>query len=150
HPVVFMTFEGPRASKEDWVVPRFRLIARINPISEAANFYIVMSTPTQVAGIKRMMPVSAHLLKQRNRGRVFLQSADPHDQVDIDSRMLENPEDLKAMLEAMQFMNDVVRRQEIKEFYGPLIQPGPGEDWGEFARKTYDSYHHGVGTCKMG
>jgi choline dehydrogenase-like flavoprotein len=50
----------------------------------------------------------------------------------------------------MHFIDELVRRPEIKEFYGPLIQPGPSENWGEFARKTYDSYHHGVGTCKMG
>jgi len=150
HPVVFMTFEGPKESKEDWVVPRFRLIVRKNAISEAANFHINMRPPTEVTGLKRMMPISAHLLEQRNRGRVFLQSGDPHDQVGIDSCMLEHPEDLKAMVEAMQFIDELVRRPEVKEYYGPLIQPGPGEDWGEFARKTYDSYHHGVGTCKMG
>jgi choline dehydrogenase len=68
----------------------------------------------------------------------------------IDSCMLEHPEDLKAMVESMHFIDELVKRPEIKEYYGPLIQPGPGEDWGEFARKTYDSYHHGVGTCKMG
>jgi len=150
HPVVFMTFEGPQASKEDWVVPRFRLIARINPISEAANFHIVMRPPTEVAGIKRMMPVSAHMLEQRSRGRVFLQSADPHDQLGIDSCMLEDPEDLKAMVGAMKFIDELVHKDGCKEFYGPLIQPGPGDDWGRFARATYDSYHHGVGTCKMG
>jgi len=150
HPVVFMTFEGPRESKEDWVVPRFRLIIRKNAISEAANFHINMRPPTEVAGIKRMMPVSAHLLEQRNRGRVFLQSADPHEQLGIDSCMLEHPEDVKAMVEAMQFIDEMVHKDGCKEFYGPLIQPAPGEDWGEFARKTYDSYHHGVGTCKMG
>jgi choline dehydrogenase len=150
HPVVFMTFEGPKESKEDWVVPRFRLIIRKNPISEAANFHINMRPPTEVSGLKRMMPISAHLLEQRNRGRVFLQSADPHEQLGIDSCMLEHPEDLKAMIEAMQFIEELVHRPEIKEFYGPLIQPGPGEDWGRFARSTYDSYHHGVGTCKMG
>jgi choline dehydrogenase len=150
HPVVFMTYEGPKESKEDWVVPRFRLIIRKNPISEAANFHINMRPPTEVTGLKRMMPISAHLLEQRNRGRVFLQSGDPHDQVGIDSSMLEHPEDLKAMVEAMQFIDELVQRPEVKEYYGPLIQPGPAEDWGEFARKTYDSYHHGVGTCKMG
>jgi choline dehydrogenase-like flavoprotein len=150
HPVVFMTYEGPKESKEDWVVPRFRLIIRKNPISEAANFHINMRPPTEVTGLKRMMPISAHLLEQRNRGRVFLQSTDPHEQVGIDSCMLEHPEDLKAMVEAMQFIDELVHRPEIKEFYGPLIQPGPDEDWGAFARKTYDSYHHGVGTCKMG
>jgi choline dehydrogenase len=150
HPVVFMTFEGPKESKEDWVVPRFRLIVRKNAISEAANFHINMRPPTEVAGIKRMMPVSAHLLEQRNRGRVFLQSADPREQVGIDSCMLEHPEDLKAMVEAMQFIDELVHKDGCKEFYGPLIQPAPAEDWGAFARKTYDSYHHGVGTCKMG
>ena len=150
HPVVFMTFEGPKESKEDWVVPRFRLLIRKNPVAEAANFHIVMRPPTEVSGIKRMMPVSAHLLEQRNRGRVFLQSDDPHESVGIDSCMLEDPEDLKAMVEAMQFIDELVHQKQTKEFYGPLIQPGPGEDWGKFARATYDSYHHGVGTCKMG
>jgi choline dehydrogenase len=109
-----------------------------------------MRPPTEVSGLKRMMPISAHLLEQRNRGRVFLHSADPHDQVDIDSRMLEHPEDLKAMIEAMRFIDELVHQPQIREFYGALIQPGTAEDWGEFARKTYDSYHHGVGTCKMG
>jgi choline dehydrogenase len=150
HPVVFMTFEGPKESKEDWVVPRFRLIIRKNPISEAANFHIVMRPPTEVSGIKRMMPVSAHLLEQRNRGRVFLQSDDPHEPLAIDSCMLEHPEDLKAMVEAMRFIDELVHQKQTKEFYGPLIQPGPGDDWGKFACATYDSYHHGVGTCKMG
>ena len=150
HPVVFMTYEGPKESKVDWVVPRFRLIIRKNPISEAANFHINMRPPTEVTGLKRMMPISSHLLEQRNRGRVFLQSSDPHDQLGIDSCMLEHPEDLKAMVESMRFIDELVRQPQIKEYYGPMIQPGPGEDWGEFARKTYDSYHHGVGTCKMG
>ena len=150
HPVVFMTYEGARDFNEDWVIPRFRLIVRKNAISEAANFHINMRPPTVVTGLKRMLPISAHLLEQRNRGRVFLQSADPRDQVGIDSCMLEHPEDLKAMLEAMQFIDELVHQPQTREFYGPLIQPGSGEDWGAFARKTYDSYHHGVGTCKMG
>ena len=64
--------------------------------------------------------------------------------------MLEHPEDLKAMVEAMHFINDLVHKGPAKEFYGPLIQPGAADDWGKFARSTYDSYHHGVGTCKMG
>ncbi|MEX0805146.1 MAG: GMC family oxidoreductase N-terminal domain-containing protein [Candidatus Binatia bacterium] len=150
HPVVFMTFEGPKESKEDWVVPRFRLIIRKNAISEAANFHINMRPPTEVSGLKRMMPISAHLLEQRNRGRVFLQSAEPQEQLGIDSCMLEHSEDLKAMVEAMQFIDELVHKEQTREFYGPLIQPGAGEDWGKFARSTYDSYHHGVGTCKMG
>jgi len=96
------------------------------------------------------MPVSAHLLEQRSRGRLFLKSTDPHDYPGIDSRMLEEPEDVRAMVSAMEFIDELVHRGGAKEFYGPLVQPGPREDWKRFARSTYDSYHHGVGTCKMG
>jgi choline dehydrogenase len=150
HPVIYMTFEGPRYFSEDWVVPRFRLIIKKNAIGECANFHIIMRPPTEVAGIKRMMPVSAHLLEQRTRGRVFLKTADPHEFPGVDSAMLEDPEDLKAMVEAMQFINELVHKEPANEFYGPLIQPDAAENWGEFARSSYDSYHHGVGTCKMG
>jgi choline dehydrogenase len=38
----------------------------------------------------------------------------------------------------------------MRPYYGPLIKPGPREDWARFAQSTLDSYHHGVGTCKMG
>jgi choline dehydrogenase len=38
----------------------------------------------------------------------------------------------------------------MKAYYGALLQPGPKDDWAKFARSTYDSYHHGVGTCMMG
>jgi choline dehydrogenase-like flavoprotein len=64
--------------------------------------------------------------------------------------MLEHPEDLQAMKSAMRFVYDLVQDQSMKEFYGPLLQPGPADDWGKFARATYDSYHHGAGTCMMG
>jgi choline dehydrogenase len=150
HPVVYMTFEGPRESNEDWIVPRFRLLIKENPLYSCANFHIIMRPPTEVAGLQRMMPISLHLLEQRNRGRVFLKSADPRALPGVDSGMLEEAEDLKAMVQAMHFVDRMVHRGPANEFYGPLIQPTPAEDWGKYARASYDSYHHGVGTCKMG
>jgi choline dehydrogenase len=64
--------------------------------------------------------------------------------------MLEHPDDLKAMTDAMQFVYDLVQHPSMTRYYGPLLQPGPKDDWGRFARATHDSYHHGVGTCLMG
>ena len=150
HAVVYMTFEGGKHFSTDWVVPRFRLIIKSDPSQPCGNFHINMRPPTEVQGIKRMMPISAHLLEQRARGRLSLKSADPRELPEIDSRMLEHPEDLQAMKSAMQFVYDLVQDQSMKEFYGPLLQPGPADDWGKFARATYDSYHHGAGTCMMG
>lgn len=150
HPVVYMTFEGTKGFREEWVVPRFRLMIKKNSIGDCANFHIMMRPPTEIEGIKRMMPISAHLLEQRSRGRVFLKSTDPRELPGIDARMLENTGDIQAMVSAMEFIAGLVEGDPAREFYGPLIQPTPGEDWAQFARSTYDSYHHGVGTCKMG
>ncbi len=150
HAVVYMTFEGPSEFRTDWVVPRFRLIVKSDPSQPCGNFHINMRPPTEVAGLKRMMPLSAHLLEQRNRGRVSLASADPHDLPHIDARMLEDPDDIEAMTTAMQFMFDLVQHPSMKEYYGPLLQPGPRDNWAQFARSTFDSYHHGSGTCMMG
>ena len=150
HAVVYMTFEGTKNFQEDWIIPRFRLIIKSNPMGDCGNFHVVMRPPTAVSGIKRMMPVSAHLLEQRTRGRLFLKNTDPHELPGIDPRMLEDPEDVKAMVSAMKFIADLVHSEPAKEYYGALFQPAPNEDWGKFARSTYDSYHHGVGTCMMG
>jgi choline dehydrogenase len=150
HAVVYMTFEAAQKFQENWVVPRFRLIIKSDPNAGCGNFHIVMRPPTVIEGIKRMLPVSAALLEQRNRGRLVLASADPRELPSVDSRMLEDPGDIEAMLAAMDFMSRLVQSGPAKEFYGPLLQPSPGDDWAKFARSTYDSYHHGVGTCMMG
>jgi choline dehydrogenase len=150
HPVVYMMFEGPKSFREDWVIQRFRLLIKAEPMGDCSNFHIIMRAATEVAGIKRMMPISAYLLEQRNRGRLFLKSADPRELPGIDPQILEDPTDLKAMVTAMEFIVELVAKDPAKEFYGSLVQPGPRDDWGKFARSTYESYHHGAGTCKMG
>ncbi len=150
HPGVVMTFEGPKSFNPDWVVPRFRLIIKKNPIYDCGNFHIIMRPSTEIPGIKRMMPITAYMLEQRSRGRVYLNSKDPGELPGVGSTLLEHPEDLKAMIEAMQFIDEMVHKGPAREFYGPLIQPEPNDDWEKFARSTYDSYHHGVGTCMMG
>jgi choline dehydrogenase len=150
HAGIAMTFEGRGDYQADWVVPRFRLIAKSDPARPCGNLHINMRPPTDVTGIKRMMPVTAHLLEQSNRGRLWLATADPFALPEIDSQMLEHPDDLRAMTDAMQFMYDLVQHPSLSEYYGPLLQPGPGVDWGVFARSTFESYQHPVGTCMMG
>jgi len=150
HAVVYMTYEGKKTFQEDWVVPRFRLVIKSDPSVGCGNFHIVMRPPTEVQGIKRMLPVSAHLLEQRNRGRLRLASSGPRELPLVDARMLEDPGDVQAMLAAMKFISELVQSGPAQEFYGPLLQPAASDDWAKFARATYDSYHHGVGTCMMG
>jgi choline dehydrogenase len=150
HAVVYLTFEAAKEFQENWIVPRFRLVIKSDPSAGCGNFHIVMRPPTVIQGIKRMLPVSAHLLEQQNRGRLTLASADPRALPAIEARMLEGPRDVRSMLSTMEFIERMVHSGPAQEFYGPLLQPAPGDDWATFARSTYDSYHHGVGTCMMG
>jgi choline dehydrogenase len=150
HAVVFMTFEGPNHLQEDWVVPKFRLTFKSSPDRGCGDFHIIMRPPTEIKGLKRMMPISIALLDQRTRGEVYLTTANPYDQPGIDPRLLESEEDIKSMLTAMEFVAEITRGESMRAFYGPLVLPGAEADWSKFARTTYDSYHHGAGTCKMG
>jgi choline dehydrogenase len=145
-----MTYEGRSDFNPDWVVPRFRLMIKSDPAMPDGNFHIFMRPPTQIPGLKRMMPISANLLEQRARGRVYLTSTDPHDLPEIDDAMLVDPADVEAMTTAMRFINELVGGESMSPYYGQLMTPTPTEDWAAFARNTHSSYHHGVGTCKMG
>jgi choline dehydrogenase-like flavoprotein len=64
--------------------------------------------------------------------------------------MLEHPDDLEAMMRAMRFVYALVQDESMSHLYGPLLQPGPEEDWATFARSAHGTYHHGAGTCMMG
>jgi choline dehydrogenase len=54
------------------------------------------------------------------------------------------------MLAAMKFVQRLASSTPLSEFFGELFSPNPKEDWEKFARSSYTSYYHGVGTCKMG
>ncbi len=150
HAVVFMTFECKEEFDADWIIPRIRYIYKSHADRDCANFHISLRPPTQIEGIKPTIPLSASLLEQMSRGRMYLQSSDPRELPVIESAMLEDSRDIDAMTTAMAFIKEVAETPAMRELYGDLLTPGPGEDWARFARATYDSYHHGVGTCLMG
>ena len=150
HAMLHMSFEGRGGFDVDWVVPPFRLITTSDPSREPGDFHVFMRPPTVLEGVGRTLNISAALLEQRNRGRVFLQSADPHELPGVDARMLEHPDDVAAVVATMEFLDLLTQTGDMPEYYGPPIQPKRGEDWGRWARSTLDSYHHAAGTCLMG
>jgi choline dehydrogenase len=150
HAAVNMVFEGFADFNPDWVVSGFRLLFKSDPSLPNANFHMYMRAPMVVEGLAPLMPVATTLIEQRSRGRVSLVSTNPRDLPVIDDGMLQHPDDVKAMVTAMEFMADFIQNDSMKDYYGPLVQPGPEDDWAEYAQSTYDSYHHGVGTCMMG
>jgi choline dehydrogenase len=153
HAAVTMTFDQPQNQQIDATPtsrPTVKLFFKSTAARESLDFHINVREPIVIEGVRRLIPFSANLLEQRSRGRLFLQSRDPHEMPGIDPQMLKHPEDIKAMVAAMEFIAKLAATDPMKEWCGPLLQPGSSEDWVKFAQSTYDSYYHGVGTCKMG
>jgi choline dehydrogenase len=150
HAGINMVFEGKSDFRPDWLVSGFQLVYKSDPSFPNGDFHIYMRAPVGIEGLTPMMPIAANFLEQRSRGRVRLISSDPYALPIIDDGLLQHPDDIAAMKRAMMFIKDFVDDPTMAPFYGPLIQPAEDEDWITYARSTYDSYHHGVGTCMMG
>lgn len=152
HPMLTMTFKSNPANTKPLMRGRstVKLYFKTDPAREYLNFHIIPREAINLSGIGDMLGFSCNLLEQTNRGRLTLQSADPADLPNIDPQVLEHPKDIAAMLAAMKFVQRLTSTEPLSQFYGELFSPGVNDDWEKFARSSYTSYYHGVGTCKMG
>jgi choline dehydrogenase len=150
HAGINMVFEGKSDFQSDWLVAGFQLVYKSDPSLPNGDFHIYMRAPVGIEGLTPLMPIAANLLEQRSRGRVYLKSADPHALPTIDDGLLQHADDIAAMSRAMEFIQEFVDDPAMAPFYGPLLQPAEDDNWIAYARSTYNSYHHGVGTCMMG
>lgn len=150
HAAVNMVFESTEGFAADWVVSGLQLIYKSDPQLPNGDFHLYMRAPMVIEGLKPLMPFAANLIEQKSRGHVYITSTDPDKLPIIDDGLLQHPDDTKAMQRAMEFIQNFVDDDTMRPYFGRLTQPGPSDDWIEYAQSTYDCYHHGVGTCMMG
>jgi len=158
HATVYMTYEGLKAG--DPIVYRSSVagagsltvgvLARSEPTREFIDLHILLRPPVEIAGAGPLLSFSVNLLEQRQRGHVYLRSADPADLPGIDPQTLVDEDDLKAALGGMGIVQQLIGTPPLSELYGPIVVPAPDADWGHCARTTVDTYFHGAGTCRMG
>lgn len=152
HPMLSMTFKANLANQKPLMRGRssVKIYFKTDPARDHLNCHIIPREAINLTGIGDMLGFSCNLLEQTNRGRLTLQSADANDLPNIDPQVLEHPKDIAAMLAAMKFVQRLAATEPLSDFFGELFSPGVNEDWEKFARSSYTSYYHGVGTCKMG
>lgn len=99
------------------------------------------------------------LLHPVSAGELRLRSADPFDKPLIDPRYLENPADLRVLVEGVRLAHSLVERPALKPLTkGPVVDPAiahdhaPGSDayLEEWVRRWVVNVYHYAGTCRMG
>lgn len=150
HAVVYVTYEGTSDLREDYVIPKVRLIARSDPARDAPDLHIFMRPSIRMEGMPSLLPVSIHLLEQRSSGRVRLASPDPADLPIVEPALLEHPGDVAALLGGIRLVERLTAHPDLAAFYGPRLVPDPAADVPDHVRTSYITYNHGVGTCRIG
>ena len=96
----------------------------------------------------------AGMIRPVSRGAIRLASADPSDELLIDPGTLSCEADLRALQAAVGLCRTIGVGAALREWGARELYPGPEvdspEQLREYVRRTAITYHHQVGTCKMG
>jgi len=140
--------------------PRFQSIATLrSQLAPAAgpDLHLFAAGPFDVGPSGAVFGLVTGLVLPLSRGWVRLRSADPADPPRIDVAHLRHPDDMRRMLEATLIARTISRTAPLADLVeGPELTPGPsvGDDNAEAIAASIASrvstYHHPVGTCRMG
>ncbi|GAA3170176.1 MULTISPECIES: GMC family oxidoreductase [Streptomyces] len=98
--------------------------------------------------------IAPGLVRPRSRGTLRPASADPEAAPLIDPNVLDDPYDLEALVDAVELSREIGGQRAFDVWRKAEVAPGPKartrDDLRAFVRRAVATYHHQVGTCRMG
>lgn len=98
--------------------------------------------------------IAPGLVAPRSRGTLRLASADPAAPPLVDPNILSEDYDVEALVDAVIMCREIGGQEALAAFrpteYVPEVAPSNRDDIRELVRRLAGTYHHQVGTCKMG
>jgi choline dehydrogenase len=133
-------------------------LIRTDPALEAPDVQImVIDVPLSVPalpGPDQGYALMVSLMAPRSRGSVRLQTAEPHAAPKLDPNYLSDPRDLDTMLLGLEHARAIGRATALNPWRAAEVHPGSDvgddENLRAFIRKSLQTYHHPVGTCRIG
>ncbi|WGY04391.1 GMC family oxidoreductase N-terminal domain-containing protein [Nocardioides sp. QY071] len=126
------------------------------PDTQPINFSIPFYYDPGMTGPSSGFTLHAGLVRPRSTGTVTLASTDPAAEPLIDYGVLSHDDDVAALVASVRQCRQVAAVGPLAEDWGAReVQPGPGTDDSDEAleawvRRSVQTYHHQVGTCRMG
>jgi pyridoxine 4-oxidase len=94
------------------------------------------------------------LMKPRSRGNVRLASADSSTPASIDPNYLDDAHDRDVLIEGIRLAREIGSATAFADWRADEVYPGPRsvtlEDLHTFISRAANSFHHPVGTCRIG
>lgn len=125
------------------------------PDTQPINFSVPMYSD-DMSGPANCFSLMAGIVSPRSRGTLKLSGPDSSDLVLIDLAALEHPDDVASFVASLRQCRQIGRAAALAEGYG-AVELYPGVDVADddaeleaYARAQAITYHHQVGTCKMG
>ncbi len=142
-----------------WNLLEAQLFARSSVCSGTAPdlqpLFIHMPYPTDGgAAPAQGYTIVAGIVRPYSRGTIRLEAADPAVAPLVDPQIFADERDLEAMVDAIELSRHVGAQDAFAPFRAEEFAPGADvvsrDDLRAFARRTVGTYHHQVGTCRMG
>ncbi|MEY2605293.1 MAG: choline dehydrogenase [Verrucomicrobiota bacterium] len=116
--------------------------------------------PLELTGFKKLnptLPASGWMMlpaviRTKSRGRVRLTGPGPLDPADIESNLLSDPDDLKALVAVVELCREIANSDALRPFLKQEVVPGKikGPALENYLRSTAISWWHQTCTAKMG
>lgn len=95
------------------------------------------------------------LMRPQSRGQITLSGPGVDDPIRIDLGALSEQADVNAQVASVRQCREIGRSSALASWEPEEIYPGPDvsdsdEDLGQYVRDSVVTYHHQVGTCRMG
>lgn len=147
HPKVSYRFELALPAPP-WPSPWYQcLLTGAHEVAGERRVYQVMPYSGQVEGGQRFTDLNVQVADARSRrGIVRLQSRDPADQPAIEMGWFLEPGDRAAAVAAGRRLLEVAAAPALAE----VLEPWPGLADPDHILRTVETFHHPVGSCRMG
>lgn len=117
-------------------------------------FHVPAYAPGQEAVTPNGYTIQAAGVRPTSRGELRLTSKDPEAELMIDPNVLATEYDMKTLVKSIRLNREIAKVGSLAKLTKREIYPGDDKqsdaELEEYARSAVGSYHHQVGTCKMG
>jgi choline dehydrogenase len=131
-----------------WPSPWYQcLLTGAHEVDGERRVYQVMPYSGQVEAGQRFTDLNVQVADARSRrGAVRLQSRDPADQPVLEMGWFLEPGDREAAVAAGRRLMEVARAAPLRD----VLTPWPHLDDADHVLRTVETFHHPVGSCRMG